>query len=96
MSVASKRNLSGIICLVCAVFMMFCIARMIPYGLVGEVDKVKFYFVLMIISFVFGLASDLAYDYYRGKVDESGLERMRAEVAILSRAGRKSSRTKRA
>lgn len=88
MSIAAKQNFSGVVCLVSAIFMMYCIWRMIPYGMAGEAGKVKLYFTLMIIAFIFSLASGLAYQYYRSKPNED-VERIRAGVDILARAGHK-------
>jgi len=90
MTNVAKQNISGIICVGCAVLMVFCIARMIPYGIVGEVGKVKAYFAGMLVGLVFGLPSGVAYYYYRSRSSESGeLGRMRIETATLARTAQK-------
>ncbi len=65
----TKQQISGIVCLVCAVCIVFCIATMIPYGLGGDVGKVKLYFVFMVLAFLISLPFGVAYYYYRGQAE---------------------------
>lgn len=66
---ATKQQVSGVVCLLCAVCIVFCITAMIPYGLVGDIGKVKLYFVCMVLAFIISLPSGVAYYYYRSQVE---------------------------
>ncbi|MGB4758548.1 MAG: hypothetical protein WBP26_00660 [Candidatus Saccharimonadales bacterium] len=72
----TKQQISGIVCLLCATCIVFCIAAMIPYGLSGDVDKVKFYFVFIVLAFLISLPFGVAYYYYRGQ-EEAAQDRTR-------------------
>jgi hypothetical protein len=85
-SSSSKQNISGIICVLSAAFAVFCIARMIPYGLAGEAGKVKLYFFLMLPGLLISLPFGVAYYYSRSRASsaDEDLEHMRIEVGALS------------
>jgi hypothetical protein len=95
MSRIAKQRISGIACVFGAFFMVFCISRMIPYGLAGESHKAQMYFLLMIVAFAFCLTFGLAYYYYRSNANgDNELERMRIEVDALSHLAQKSMKAK--
>jgi hypothetical protein len=69
--------------------MIFCIARMIPHGLAGNIGKVKVYFGGMMVAAVGGVASGFVYYYGRGMQNEDDdLQRLQAETEALAAAGR--------
>jgi hypothetical protein len=75
----------------CAIFMVFCIGRMIPSGLGGDIHTVKVYFGFMTIAFVASLPAGVAYYYYRGsKSEDRELVAMRAQVEALAGMGHRS------
>jgi hypothetical protein len=91
MSNSLKQNMYGALTVVGTVAMVVCIARMIPYGLAGEIGKVKPYFAGMMAGLLAGLPSAGAYYYYRTKNQQGDaqLDRLRTQVDILAHAGQK-------
>lgn len=64
---------------------------MIPYGLAGDVSKVKLWFVPSIILLAASVACGIVYYFYlySNRVKDKNTERLRAEVNILTRVGHK-------
>ncbi len=96
MNKATKQKILGTICVICAVVMVVCIARMIPYGMAGEVNKVKPYFAVVVVMLIVSLPAAVGYYYYRGgdTAEDKELERMRVEADILSHIGEKAAKPK--
>lgn len=85
MTLGSKQHVAGGASLLSAIAMVFCIYRMIPYGISGEVDKAKFWFMIMIISLVIGLPFVIAFYYFRNRLRASGnFERLNTEISTLA------------
>lgn len=89
-----KQYLFGLICVFAVVVISFCILRMIPFGLAGEIDKVKYYFVILIVAVLVGLPAGVFYYYFQGRVvhEDKDMERMRIEADILAHMGEKVSK----
>ncbi|HSW74934.1 MAG TPA: hypothetical protein VLG16_03620 [Candidatus Saccharimonadales bacterium] len=91
MSNSLKQNIYGTLTVLGAVAMVVCIAKMIPYGLAGEIGKVKPYFAGMMAGLLMGLPSAIAYYYYRDKNQQADaqLDHLKAQVDIFAHAGQK-------
>lgn len=95
MSIATKQRIAGIISLLCAVSMVFCISRMIPYALGDETAKLKLWFGLMVASLIVSLPASVSYYYFRGKMrTSSNLDRLHIEVDTLSKLDQQHARSK--
>jgi multisubunit Na+/H+ antiporter MnhG subunit len=95
MSNAAKQNFFGAVCVLCAIFMVFCIGRMIPPGLAGEIHAVIVYFIFMTVAFAASLPAGVAYYYYRGsKSEDRELVAMRAQVEALASMGHRPNKSR--
>ncbi len=95
MSSVAKQRIAGAISVFGAVGILFCISRMIPYGLGGDTGKVKLWFVLAIGALIISLPFAVAYYYYRAKASSGAdIENQRIVMNILSRTGQKSAEPK--
>ena len=91
MSSTAKQRISGIVSLLSAIAIVYCISRMIPYGLSGEVAKVKVWFSLLVGALVVVLPSGIAYYFYqRNQKGNGDLERQRIEINTLATMDQKS------
>lgn len=86
----SKQRRARIISIACLIFVVFCMSRMIPYGLNGEAGKVKLYFFLIMIAIIVAIPNAIAYQYYRDMEENEDIENMRTRINIISRIRRKS------
>ena len=95
MSIATKQHSAGVVSLLCAISMVFCISRMIPYALSDETGKLKLWFGLMVASLVISLPASIFYYYFRGKLrTSSNLDRLHVEVDTLSKLDQQHTRSK--
>lgn len=62
---------------------------MLPYGLAGDVGKVKLWFVFAIILLAVSIACGLAYYFYGNRAKHKTIEHLHTEIDILTQAGRK-------
>lgn len=92
MNSSTKQTIAGGVDVFCAIVMVFCISRMVPYGLSGDLGKAIGWIVLAVIAFIVSLSAGVAYYYYRGRKQDQGLERMHIEVDVLAHAGHKPDR----
>lgn len=91
MSSTTKQRVSGILSLLSAIAIVYCISRMIPYGLSGEVGKVKLWFSLLVVALVIGLPSGVTYYFFqRNQTGDRELERQRIEMHTLAVMDQKS------
>lgn len=89
MSDITKQRTSGTICLLGTGLAVFCISKMIPYGLAGDSGKVKLWFVPAILLLAVSIASGVAYYFYGNRTKDKNIERLHTEADILARAGHK-------
>ena len=89
-----KQYFFGFLCVFAVVVMSFCIFRMIPLGMSGEMTAVRGYFIILSVALVLGLFSGVLYYFYRGRstLHDKDLERMQIEADILAHVGEKASK----
>lgn len=81
----AKKQLAGVISLVCIIGMTSSLARILPLGLSGQIALAKPYIYIFCVSFVIGLPASAAYQYYRARPqDDPELQRMRTEINTLA------------
>jgi len=82
-----KRSIFQIVSITGVLVMLYCFARMIPYGITGQISKVKGYFVIAMITLVISLPCSIAYYFYRENAEDKELARLRIETDTLAQLG---------